>query len=467
MPDFTRSMSRRETLKVLGSAAAAAGTSMLGFPARLFGAPQQPPNVVFILTDDHRYDCLGAMGHPFLNTPNLDSIAREGVLFENAFVTTSLCSPSRASFLTGQYASVHGVQNNFSRWDPQRDRTFLEQFKTAGYDTAFIGKWHMPGGALPELPGVDRFVSFTRKDGQGDYYNCPLYVNHEPQPGPSGYITEALTDHAIDFIGETRENPFCLYLSHKAAHHDWKPPRHLKGLYQDADLSHLAPESDKYNTWSQLNFLEGTMGNMHDVYRRYCECLVSVDEQLGRLMQTLDAKGLLDNTVIVYAGDNGYIWGEHRLYAKHYPYEESIRIPYMVRAPRRFISHPGRKARQMVLNIDLAPSLLDMAGIPIPTRMQGRSFLPILHSPDTPGRSSWVYELFRDFPFGGRVAPHKALRTEQYKYIDWEMCRSPEIYDLIKDPREMVNLFDTPRGQQIAPKLRTELAALKKRFQLV
>jgi arylsulfatase A-like enzyme len=467
MPSFNHSMTRRESLKLLGAAAATACTATLGLPSNLLGAARQdPPNMVFILTDDHRWDCMGCMGHPFLKTPHMDRLAREGVLFENAFVTTSLCSPSRASFLTGQYASVHGVQNNFSRWDPQKDRTFLERFKKAGYDTAFIGKWHMPGGGLPDLPGVDLFVSFTQKDGQGDYYDCPLYVNHVLLPNPTGYITEALTDHAVEFVSRERRNPFCLYLSHKAVHHDWRPPRHLKGMYRDADLSHLAPESDKYNTWSRLNFLEGTMGNMHDVYRRYCECLVSVDEQLGRLISALETRGLLDNTVIVYAGDNGYLWGEHHLYAKHYPYEESIRIPYIVRPPSRFLSQPGRKARQMVLNIDLAPGLLDMAGIPVPPDMQGRSFLPILMSPDVPGRASWVYELFRDFPFGGRVAPHKALRTRRYKYIDWEMCRSPEIYDLVKDPREMTNLFDTPGGQQIASKLQAELAALKKQFRL-
>ncbi len=468
MIEFNRNVTRRESLKLMGGAAAAAGSAMLGMPSSLRCAvPQRSPNVIFILTDDHRWDCMGAMGHPFIETPHMDRIAQEGVLFENAFVTTSLCSPSRASFLTGQYASVHGVQNNFSRWDPRRNRTFLEYFKSAGYDTAFIGKWHMPGGSLPKLPGVDHFVSFTHKDGQGDYFDCPLYVNHQLTPNRREYITEELTDYAIDFVSAQRDNPFCLYLSHKAVHHDWKPPPHLKGRYQDADLSHLAPESDKYNTWSGLNFLEGTMGNMHAVYRRYCECLVSVDEQLGRLLETLESKKLLDNTIIVYAGDNGYIWGEHRLYAKHYPYEESIRIPYMVRAPGRFIPQPGRRARPMILNIDLAPSLLDMAGIPIPEEMQGQSFVPIMQSLETRGRDAWVYELFRDFPFGGRVAPHKALRTQQYKFIDWETCRSPELYDLATDPRELINIFDSAEGQVIAPRLQQELERLKQKYQLV
>ncbi|MCJ7774373.1 MAG: sulfatase [Desulfobacterales bacterium] len=465
---FDLSYTRRESLKLIGSAAALAGISGLGFPSSLFASQQRKkPNIVFILTDDHRWDCLGVMGHPFLQTPNMDRLANEGLLFKNAFVTTSLCSPSRASFLTGQYASVHGVQNNFSRWDETKNITFMEHLKNGGYDTGFIGKWHMPGGSLPNLPGVDLFVSFTKKDGQGDYFNCPVYVNHELTPNKKPYITEELTDYAIDFVKQKRDNPFCLYLSHKAVHHDWKPPEHLKGMYKDADLSHLAPGSDKYNTWTNLNWLEGTMGNMHNVYRRYCECLVSVDEQVGRLIDALEHKGILDDTLIVYAGDNGYIWGEHRLYAKHYPYEESIRVPYIVRPPKGYMTDPGRRADQMILNIDLAPTLLDMAGIPIPGKIQGESFLPVLNSSRASGRESWVYELFRDFPFGGRVPPHKALRTNRYKYIDWQLCKSPEIYDLHEDPREMNNLFGAERGKSLAIDLKAKLERLKEKYNLV
>lgn len=424
------------------------------------------PNIVFVLSDDHRWDAMGAMGHPFLKTPNMDRLAAEGILFENAFVTTSLCSPSRASFLTGQYASVHGIQNNFSRWDPQKNITFLQHLKAAGYATAFIGKWHLPGGGLPKLPGVDLFVSFTRKDGQGDYYNCPIYVNHKLTPNRVPYITEELTEYALDFVRKERDNPFCLYLSHKAVHHDWRPPQHLKGKYDTADLSHLAPESDKYNTWTRNNWLEGTMGNMHSTYRRYSECLESVDEQLGRLLLALEKKGILDNTVIVYAGDNGYMWGEHRLYAKHYPYEESIRIPYIVRAPG-FVKDPGRRAHQMVLNIDLVPTLMEIAGIPVPDSVQGESFLPILQSAEAPGRADFVYELFKDFPFGGRVPPHKALRTERYKYIEWQCCKEPELYDLQKDPREMQNLMATAAGQKMAEPLQARLRELISSHSLV
>ncbi|MEW6266674.1 MAG: sulfatase [Thermodesulfobacteriota bacterium] len=463
---FSRAVSRRETLKMLGGAAALAGAGALGLPGTARGQSARRPNVIFILTDDHRWDCLGIMGHPFLQTPNLDRLAREGVLFENAFVTTSLCSPSRASFLTGQYASVHGVKNNFTRWDEKRNITFLQRFKEAGYDTAFIGKWHMPGGGLPRLPGVDLFVSFTRKDGQGDYFNCPIYVNHKLTPTRVPYITEELTEYALDFIGRPRSQPFCLYLSHKAVHHDFRPPPHLKGRYKNVALSHLAPESDKYNTWTGLNWLEGTLGNMHDVYRRYCECLVSVDEQLGRLLAALEKKGLLDDTIVIYAGDNGYLWGEHRLYAKHHPYEESIRIPFIVRAPG-LMDRPGRRAKQMVLNLDLAPTLMDLIGRPVPDSMQGQSFLPVLKSAEARGRTAWVYELFSDFPFGGRVPAHKALRTGKYKYIEWETCHQPELYDLAVDPREMKNLAGTAEGRELTRKLSTELDGLKKKYRLV
>ncbi|MFH1135978.1 MAG: sulfatase-like hydrolase/transferase [Pseudomonadota bacterium] len=465
---FDSAMSRREALALLGRAGGLAGLAALGFPQPLpAGEPKKKSNIIFILTDDHRWDCLGARGHPWLKTPTLDRLAAEGVLFENAFVTTSLCSPSRASFLTGQYASVHGIRNNFTTWDEEKNITFPQRLNQAGYDCAFIGKWHMPGGNLPRLPGIDPFVSFTALDGQGRYFNCPLFLNGRPVPNRTPYITEELTEYALDFVKKDRERPFCLYLSHKAAHHDFRPPDHIKGMYDNADLSHLAPESDKYNTWTNNNWLEGTMGDMHTVYRRYCECLTSVDEQLGRLLAVLEEKKLLDDTMIVYAGDNGYIWGEHRYYAKHYPYEESIRIPFIVKPARGRPSTSGARDKRMVLNIDLAPTLMHLAGLAIPHDMQGESFLPLLESPTAPGRPAFVYELFKDFPFGGRVPPNKALRTERYKYIEWEACRGPELYDLEQDPREMYNLMEIEAGRTLAPELSRQLEDLKKRYHLV
>ena len=458
-----RPLSRRQALAAAAGAAAMALANRLPFGnATLEAAPRRRPNIIFILTDDHRYDMFGALGHPFLKTPNMDRLIREGVLFSNAFVTTSLCSPSRASFLTGRYASSHGVINNFTPWN-ENNITFMELLKKAGYDTAFIGKWHMPGGGLPKLRGVDLFVSFTKKDGQGDYYDCPLFVNHRPAAPRKEYITEELTDYALDFIKERADRPFCVYLSHKAVHHDWKPPRHLKGIYKNEKIDFLAPESDRWNTWSGNNWLEGSMGSMHGIYRRYCECLTSVDEQLGRVLKQLDAMGILDDTVIVYAGDNGYLWGEHRLYAKHWPYEESMRIPFVVRYPR-LVRGPGRRARQMALNIDLFPTLLELAGVRPERPVDGESLVPALRDAKAPGRRSFMYELFKDFPFGGRVPPHRAVRTERYKYIEWEACRANELYDLEEDPRELSNIIGTVQDKELLPAMKKELERLKRRY---
>jgi len=423
-----------------------------------FAAGNGPPNMVFILTDDHRWDALSTMGHPFLQTPNLDRLADEGILFENAFVTTSLCSPSRASFLTGQYAHTHGVVTNHTPWD-NRNVTFLEQLHAAGYETAFIGKWHMPGNGLPELRGVDRFVSFTREGGQGIYYDCPLIIDGVKTERPGRYITEDLTDLALDFITRKRQKPFCLYLSHKAVHFGFRPPPHLKGRYRDVDLK-LPPESDPWITYTNGHPFVGAIFPMNFLYRNYCETVVSVDEQVGRILAALDAMGITENTIVVYAGDNGHFWGEHGLYDKRLAYEESIRIPFIVRYPR-LIRDPGRRAHQMVLNIDLAPTLLEMAGIVSPANMQGQSLVPVLADTTAPGRTTWLYEHFPVFPIP--IPGITAIRTNSHKYVEYQKgLRPTELFDLKVDPKEKNNLIDTPQGAQQAKILKRELEILKK-----
>ncbi|MEJ2169699.1 MAG: sulfatase-like hydrolase/transferase, partial [Desulfobacterales bacterium] len=300
------------------------------FPPHLF-AQQKDPNIIFILTDDHRWDALSSMGHPVVRTPNLDRLAKEGVMFTNAFVTTSLCSPSRASFLTGQYAHRHGVVTNHTPWD-NRSIIFLELLKKAGYETAFIGKWHMPGLGLPKLRGLDHFISFTKEGGQGVYYDCPLIIDGVETERKGKYITEDLTDLAVQFIEKPRSRPFCLYLSHKAVHFGYRPPPHLKGIYKDVDLK-LPPESDTWITFTNNHPFVGALFPMNVLYRNYCETVASVDEQVGRVIGKLEALDILDDTLIIYAGDNGHFWGEHGLYDKRLAYEESIRIPFIVRYP--------------------------------------------------------------------------------------------------------------------------------------
>jgi arylsulfatase A-like enzyme len=422
-----------------------------------FAAGNNPPNMVFILTDDHRWDALSIMGHPFLETPNLDRLANEGILFENAFVTTSLCSPSRASFLTGQYAHTHGVVTNHTPWD-NRNVTFLERLNAAGYETAFIGKWHMPGDGLPQLRGVDRFVSFTREGGQGVYYDCPLIIDGVETARPGRYITEDLTDLALDFMARKREKPFCLYLSHKAVHFGFRPPPHLKGRYRGVDLR-LPLESDPWIPYTNGHPFVGAIFPLDFLYRNYCETVVSVDEQVGRILAALDAMGIAENTIVIYTGDNGHFWGEHGLYDKRLAYEESIRIPFIVRYPG-LIPDPGRRASQMVLNIDLAPTLLELAGLVPPVNMQGQSLVPILEDATTPGRTAWLYEHFPVFPIP--IPGITAIRTERYKYVEYQTGLRPrELFDLKEDPQEKNNLVATPEGAPQVELLKRELERLR------
>jgi N-acetylglucosamine-6-sulfatase len=386
----------------------------------------------------------------------MDRLAEEGVLFSNAFVTTSLCSPSRASFLTGQYAHNHGVQNNTTAWN-NNNITFLEFLKQVGHDTAFIGKWHMPG-QLPQLRGVDRFITFTVEGGQGHYFNCPLIVDGVDTPSRKPYITEELTDYALEFIERDRSTPFCLYLSHKAVHHQFLPPPELDHLYDDKKMP-LPREADFWLAKTDGNMVHGLFMPLDHYWRNYCEALVALDRQIGRLLTRLVELGISENTMVIYASDNGYSWGEHRNIDKRWPYEEPIRIPFIARYPK-VTTEPGRTAPQMVLNIDLAPTLLDLAGVAVPEQINGESFLPILRSRAAPGREAWLYEYFKDFPYN--VPASRAVRTNTHMYMEFEGKRKPELYDTASDPGQAKNLMGTAEADALLPYLRETLEALMK-----
>ena len=422
------------------------------------------PNIIFILGDNHNAETMGCAGHPFIETPGMDRIAAEGVYFENTFNTTSLCSPSRASILTGAYAHRHGVKNNHTPWTGQMT-TFMEYLSQGGYATAFIGKWHMPGEGLPEMPFLDLFVSYTYREGQGAYFDCPMIVNGQEVPSRKAYISEEITDYAVEFIQEnlSREGgerrPFCVYLSHRAGHPPFQSPEGIAGMYKDANLEGILPEH--VDPWwygkSNGNVFQGVMmGSYHDQYRRYCETLTAMDRDIVRLLDFVDQEGLRDNTVVIYMGDNGMQWGTHDCHGIREPYEESIKLPFLVRAPW-LVADPGRRRQQMALNLDIAPTLLEMAGLPIPEDMDGESLVPYLMDAGREGRDHFLLEFWRYFP--ENTPSYTGVRTERHKYIEFERGRQPWLFDLQQDPREQANLYGTDEGEQLLPALQALLEA--------
>jgi len=423
-------------------------------------AKTKRPNIVFILSDDHRWDYLSSMGHPFIQTPNIDSIAEKGVLFENAFVTSSLCSPSRASFLTGQYPQQHGVQNNYTPWDNQ-NVTFFEHLKKAGYQTAFMGKWHMPGG-IPELRGVDQFVTFL---GQGAYYDTSYIVNGKslkvgetPVPGVpiTGYITDDLTNFALKYIEDSKEEPFALYLSHKAVHLPMTPDEEMAGRYDNKKVE-LPEEADSWLALADSNFKHFLWSSLEEKVKDYAETAVAMDQQIGRVLHKLNELGLADNTLIVYAGDNGYLWGEHRQIDKRWSYEESIRVPFVVSYPKA-LKQPGRRSQEMILNLDLAPTILQVAGIDVPEYMQGESLLPVIENKQEEIRSAWLYKYFEDFPYP--VPEQMALRTKRYKLIEYARGKEDELFDIQADPKEKNNLIEEASLADILTNMKAQMKQL-------
>jgi N-acetylglucosamine-6-sulfatase len=446
---------------------------LAGLGAMQAAHPAQPRNIVFILTDDHRFDAMGFMGHPFLETPHLDSLARNGAHMANTFVTTSLCSPSRATILTGMYAHQHGVVDNNN--PVRRDLVFFPQLlQKAGYRTGFFGKWHMGGDARPQR-GFDRWVSFR---GQGEYWpdrrETPAFGTREPNQlnidgddvPQKGYITDEITDYALAWMREQpRDRPFFIYLSHKAVHSHFVPADRYAGRYKDKKLpvpaSRLKHEDapmwvqNQRNSWHGIDFPYHSDLDIEHYYQRYCETLLAVDESLGRVLAELKARGQLESTLVVYMGDNGFGFGEHGLIDKRTAYEWSMRVPLMVQCPD--VIRAGGKITRMITNLDIMPTLLEAANVPIPNDLFGRSFWPLVRGVPTPWREEFLYEYFweRNFP---QTPTLHALRTDRYKYIHvhglWDR---DELYDLQSDPEETRNLIHSPEHQPVVRRLNARL----------
>lgn len=467
---FDTPLSRRNMLRLMGTATA----GLMGFSLpHAAGAPSRKsmgkPNIIFILGDNHRADYLGCTGHPFIKTPNMDRLASEGVLFERTFNTTALCTPSRASFLTGCYASTHGVKNNHTPWN-YRKTTFLEYLSKNGYDTAYIGKWHMPGKGLPDLPFLNLFVSYTYREGQGAYRNCPLIVNGKEMPSRKVYLSEEVTDWAIEFMERNRRNPdgsrkpFCIYLAHRPAHPPYEGPEGIAGMYRDARVQLPQGIDSWWYGKTDHNVFQGVMMGSYDKQlRKYCETITAMDRDIGRLLDRIDQSGLRENTVVIYMGDNGMMWGEHHLHGIKYPYEESIRLPLIVRIPW-LVRDPGSRRTQIALNIDIGPTLLDLVGVSIPDDMEGVSLMPYLMNRKVSGRKAFLLEFWQYYP--ERCPTYFGVRTKTHKYVEFKKGWEPMLFDLTADPGESRNLYNTPEGEKILPELKDMLEKLKRNKKL-
>lgn len=463
-------------------------------------APQRP-NILFLFTDDHAYQSISAYGSKINETPNLDRLASQGMLFQNCFVTNSICGPSRAVILTGKYSHLNGFYDNNSRFDGAQP-TFPKLLQKAGYQTAIIGKWHL----VTEPTGFDYWHILP---GQGLYYNPPMIDNGE-RVRHEGYTTEIITDLALDWLQNRRDpdKPFVLMAQHKAPHRSWDPAPQYLSKYNDRDIPEPETLFDDYATRGtaartqdmsiektltardlkfefpaeltaeQRALWEAAYGPENRAfeeanlqgddlvrwkYQRYIKdylrCIASVDDSVGQILDYLDESGLAENTVVVYASDQGFYLGEHGWFDKRWMYEESLRTPLIVRWPD--VTAPGSTCDAIVSNLDFAETFLDIAGVEVPPDMQGLSLVPLLKG-ETPAdwRSSFYYQYY-EFPAVHSVQKHYGVRTDRHKLIYFHELDEWELYDLEQDPNELNNVYGNPDYAEVVDQLKAELTRLR------
>lgn len=441
-------------------------------------------NIIYILSDDHRYDAMGFMNKiQGLQTPGMDKMAREGAHLKNAFVSTALCSPSRASILTGQYAHTHKVVDNESPL-PGNLVFFPQYLQKKGYQTAFLGKWHMGNTGDQPQPGFNYWLSFH---GQGVYNNPTFNINGKRIKQPEGsYTTDLLTDYAVEWLNNrNKQKPFFLYLSHKGVHSEFYPAKRHEGKYANIPIITppsmylTATDSSKHfgistapatpvnykdipawvrnqrYSWHGVDFMYHGTIPFNSFYRRYLETLQAVDESVERILVWVKEHGLEKNTMVVYMGDNGFSFGEHGLIDKRHAYEESMRVPLLVWAPG--MVKPGSVLEHTIMNIDIAPTFLELADVKKPEQMQGSSFAGLLREENTKWRNRVFYEYYWEVAFPSTPTIF-AVRTDRFKYIynygTWDIN---ELYDLQKDPYEMNNLIRDKSYQKEGLQLKQEL----------
>lgn len=441
----------------------------------------EQPNVLFILCDDLRPMALGCYGNPHVKTPNIDRLAREGVLFANMFCTTSLCSPSRASILTGLYAHNHGVRDNFTEL-PATLAHWPARLHDSGYETAYMGKWHMGEENDAPRPGFDYFA--THK-GQGKYFDTEWNLNGEKRETIPGYYTNIVTDMALDWLKQPHAKPWSLCIGHKAPHSFYFPEEKYAHTFDDvavpypATAFHLESQPtwmrDRLYTWHGIygplfewrkKFPDDTAAGVRDfeaMVHGYWGVILSVDDSLGRLYRFLEETKQLEKTIIVFMGDNGLLEGEHGMIDKRTMHEPSIRIPLLVRFPG--LTQGRRTIQEQVLTLDLAPSILELCGAPALEKVDGRSFVKLVREGDADWRKAWFYEYNyeKQFPYTPNI---RGIRTDRWAYMHYPPGdgspdkHKAELYDVQADPEERHNLVDEPALTGKVRELQTQLTAL-------
>jgi arylsulfatase A-like enzyme len=455
---------------------------LVALPALAQQQPPKPqrPNILFIMTDDHAAHALSCYGSKINQTPNLDKLAAQGARFTNAFVTNALCGPSRACVLTGKYNHLNGFKDNSPKTTfDATQQTYPKLLKAAGYQTAVIGKWHLNS----DPTGFDHWSILP---GQGRYQD-PVFRTNGQREVIKGYVTDVITDKAIDWLkNRKKDQPFMLMYHHKAPHREWEPDAKHATLYDDKDMP--LPETfwDTYEN-------RGTAAKTQDMsiaktltkkdlkidppaglegkalvewkYQRfikdYCRTIASVDDNVGRVMEFLDHNGLADNTIVVYTSDNGFFLGDHGWFDKRFMYEQSMRVPLIVRHPGKI--RAGVVTDALTVNVDHAPTFLDYAGVKIPADVQGRTLRPILETGTPPDdwRTS-VYYHYYEFPQPHHVHPHYGVRTADHKLIFFPTLNEWEMYDLRADPNEMRNVYLQPAYSEVREKMTAELSRVRK-----
>jgi len=483
--------SRRDFLKAVGLGIASLAVSGCESATHFSASkPRKRPNILFIMSDDHAAPAISCYGGKLNKTPNIDRIANEGIRFNNCFCTNSICTPSRATILTGKYSHKNGCLTLSDRFDGTQ-QTFPKLLQKAGYYTAMIGKWHLK----TEPTGFDYWNVLP---GQGKYFN-PVMIEMGERKAHTGYVTDIITNFALDFLRDRpADKPFCLLYHHKAPHDEWEYDPKYADLYKDVSISEPETLFDDYKNRGEAikratqkigmrhtKFEEETRhlkgwvrkAQQYQIYmKKYLRCVASIDDNIGRVLNYLDESGLTEDTIVIYTSDQGFFLGEHGLYDKRFMYEESLRVPFVARYPREIKADSVND--DIVVNVDFAETFLDYAGVRTPKDMQGCSLRPLLKG-RTP--KDWRKSMYYRYWMHGahfNVAAHFGVRTERYKLIYYygqplnargaKKRPTPpewELFDLRNDPMEMNNVYGHPAYRGVVKKLKAELVRLRRELE--